>query len=391
MSPERRTAALRFIVALGVVSLLADMTYEGARSVVGPFLGDLGAGALQVGLIAGFGEMAAASLRLVSGRLADRTRAYWVFVFAGYGINVLVVPAMAFAGTWQAAAVLVAAERVGKSLRGPSRDVLLSGATAEVGHGWGFGLHAAMDQAGAVLGPLIVVLVMTRSASFAPAFLVLAIPAALAVLALVYARTLKPAAREPAAAPALGHPPAVFWMYVGAACLLALGFADFALLAFHMRRTGLVSAAAIPLLYAGAMAMNALFALLFGRLFDRIGAAALPIGIALSVLALPLGFLGGPALVMAGVACWGVGMGLQDGVLRAGIARIVPMHKRGTAYGTYSALFGVAWFAGSAMMGWLYEMSVVWVVMFGVAAQLLAAATFTALRGALAPETQRGG
>jgi len=143
-------------VALGFVSLFADMTYEGAHSVIGPLLKDLGASATQVGIIAGAGEMVAASLRYFSGRLADRTRAYWTITTLGYFLNLVVVPGLAFAGSWQAAALLIIAERTGKSLRGPARDVLLSEATEVVGHGKGFGLHAAMDQTGAVLGPLLV-------------------------------------------------------------------------------------------------------------------------------------------------------------------------------------------------------------------------------------------
>src|SRR5579871_2165176 len=187
-SPQERKSALRFIVALGVVSLFADMTYEGARSILGPYLLELGASASQVGLIAGVGEMCGASLRLISGRIADRTRAYWTITVVGYFINMAAVPALAFAGNWQTAALLVIAERTGKSLRGPARDVLLSDAARSVGHGWGFGLHAALDQTGAVLGPLLIAAAVARTHHFGPAFLPLAIPAGGALLMLVVAR-----------------------------------------------------------------------------------------------------------------------------------------------------------------------------------------------------------
>src|SRR5712692_11545541 len=166
------------------------MTYEGAHSIIGPFLKELGASATQVGLIAGLGEMCAASLRFFSGRFADRTRAYWTIVVSGYLVNVVVVPALAFAGNWWAAALLVVAERTGKALRGPARDVLLSEATGKVGHGWGFGLHTAMDQAGAVAGPLLMVAAVARLHHFAPAFLRLAVPAALSVGAILAARAI---------------------------------------------------------------------------------------------------------------------------------------------------------------------------------------------------------
>src|SRR5580693_1667917 len=246
VSKQERAYALRFIVCLGIVSLFADMTYEGAYSIMGPFLKELGASALQVGLIAGLGEMMAASLRYFSGKLADRTRAYWGITIFGYLLNVVVVPAMAFAGNWQMAALLVVAERTGKALRGPARDVLLSEATGKVGHGWGFGVHAAMDQTGAVLGPLMMAVAVARSNHFAPAFLRLAFPAAGALIALLIARAIYPnagaATPRPAKPQALPH---VFWIYVAAAGLLACGFIDFPLLAYHFQKTALVKPADI--------------------------------------------------------------------------------------------------------------------------------------------------
>src|SRR5689334_15713496 len=187
-----RKAAYRFIVALGVVSLFADMTYEGAHSVIGPLLKDLGASATIVGVVAGLGEMIAASLRYFSGKLADKTRAYWTITTIGYFLNLVVVPGLAFAGSWQAAALLVVAERTGKSLRGPARDVLLSEATEVVGHGSGFGIHAAMDQTGAVLGPLLVAGSVARTHHFGPAFLWLALPAAGAFVSLLFAHAVSP-------------------------------------------------------------------------------------------------------------------------------------------------------------------------------------------------------
>lgn len=188
---QARTSAIRFIVAMGIVSLFADMTYEGAHSIIGPFLKDLGATATQVGIVAGLGEMIAATLRVLSGRLADRTRSYWTITIIGYVINLTVVPGLAYAGSWRAAALFVVAERTGKGLRGPAKDVLLSDATKEVGHGWGFGLHTAMDQTGAVLGPLLIAAIVAREHSFGPAFLWLTIPAVAAFISLIGASTLR--------------------------------------------------------------------------------------------------------------------------------------------------------------------------------------------------------
>jgi predicted MFS family arabinose efflux permease len=377
-SKQHRASALRFIVALGIVSLFADMTYEGAHSIIGPFLKDLGASATQVGIIAGLGEMIAASLRLFSGRLADRTRAYWTITTLGYFLNLVVVPFLAFAGSWQAAALIVVAERTGKSLRGPAKDVLLSDATKVVGHGWGFGLHTAMDQTGAVLGPLLIAVIVAKENHFGPAFLWLALPALGAFAALFVARAMRPGktiARSPER-PTAERLPRVFWFYVAAAALLACGFVDFPLLAYHFQKTALAKPAAIPLFYAGAMGINGLSALIFGRLFDRFGIRVIVFGIVASLLALPLGFLGGPAAAIASVGCWATGLGAQDATLRSGIAQVVSMNKRGTAFGVFNAFYGVLWFVGSVAMGSLYDYSLLGLVSFGMVLQSVAAAIF---------------
>lgn len=381
---QERKSAFRFIIALGFVSLFADMTYEGAHSVIGPLLKDLGASATQVGIIAGLGEMIAASLRYFSGRLADRTRAYWTITTLGYFLNLVVVPGLAFAGSWQAAALLVIAERTGKSLRGPARDVLLSEATEVVGHGSGFGLHAAMDQTGAVLGPVFVAISVAHTHHFGPAFLWLALPAAGAFVSLLFAKAARSKHATPPPAQAKKNLPQVFWVYVGAAGLLALGFVDFPLLAFHFQKNALTKPEIIPLLYAGAMGVNGLTALIFGRMFDRYGIQIIAVGIVVSLLALPFGFLGGAAGVYVSVACWAIGLGAQDATLRSGISQVVSMNKRGTAFGAFNAAYGVLWFLGSVTMGLLYDFSLVALVVFGMVAQLVAAGLFIWLRKPLA-------
>lgn len=385
VSSDERSHALHFIVCIGFVSLFADMTYEGSYSIVGPFLKDLGATAAQVGFIAGLGEMIAAGLRFFSGRLIDRTRAYWGFAIFGYCLNLLVVPALAFAGNWQTAALLIAIERTGKSLRGPARDVLLSEATGKIGHGWGFGVHAAMDQTGAVVGPLLMAFAVARSHHFAPAFLRLAGPAAGALIALLVARLIYPRAGQAAPPPAKQQElPRVFWIYVAGAGLLACGFVDFPLLAFHFQKIGLFQQPVIPLLYAGAMGVNGLTALFYGKLFDRYGVTILVCGTFVSLLALPLGFLGGFAGAVASVACWAAGLGVQDACLRSGIAQVVSMKKRGTAFGAFNGIYGVAWFLGSVVMGLLYGVSLPALVAFGIAMQVASAGVFYWLRRPLA-------
>jgi hypothetical protein len=380
----KRSAAVKFIICLGIVSLFADMTYEGAHSSVGAFLKDLGATAAQVGILAGLGEMLGASLRYFSGRLADRTRAYWTLTMLGYAMNVIAVPALAFAGSWKIAALLVIAERTGKAFRGPARDVLLSGATQEVGHGWGFGLHSAMDQTGAVIGPLVMVLAVKRAGSFAPAFLWLAFPAVGTMLALLVARLLNPVQDPKGKSGGPQTMPHVFWMYVAAAGLLAFGVVDWALLAFHFEKNDFFVPSTIPLLYGGAMAINGLTALAFGRMFDRYGLLILAIGILLSVAALPLGFLGGPTAAILAVGCWATGLGAQDACLRAGIAQVTSMNKRGRAFGAFNGVWGIAWFLGSALMGVLYGYSLLALVIAGVTAQLISVVMFLRLRKPIA-------
>lgn len=380
-SSSKRAAALRFVVMLGIVSLFADVTYEGARSIHGPFFRGLGASAAVVGLVAGLGEFFGFSLRLASGILADRTRAYWTITIFGYVMNLLAVPALAFAGNWETAALLVIAERTGKSLRGPARDVLLSEAANEVGQGWGFGLHAALDQVGAVVGPLFVAWSVAREGGYKPAMLWLAVPAILALLALLLARANDPTTKpEQSSTLEQKSFPRVFWIYIVAASLLAFGFCDFPLIAFHLEKTGLAQAASIPLLYALAMAMNGVMALVFGRLYDHLGLLALSLGLGISALALPLEFLGGSGASIAGIVCWGTGMGSMDAILRAGISKVVSMNKRGRAFGVFNAIYGAAWLGGSASMGLLYDRSILALVVLGIAAQAAAATLFFSLR-----------
>lgn len=381
---DKRRAALGFIVCLGIVSLFADMTYEGAHSSIGPYLRNLGASAAEVAFIAGLGEMLGASLRFFSGRLATRTHAYWTITLFGYAMNVIAVPALAFAGNWKMAAALVIAERTGKALRGPARDVLLSEATEQVGHGFGFGLHAIMDQTGAVIGPLVMMFAVARSGGrFGPAFLWLVVPAIGTLIALTVARTLHPTQGASARNPGTQVLPKVFWYYVGAAGLLAFGYADFPLLAVHFENRQFFQPEYIPLLYAGAMGVNGITAFIFGKMFDRIGLSVLVLGTLVSLLSLPLGFLGNSTAAVASIGCWAAGMGAQDASLRSGIAQVVSMNKRGNAFGAFNGVFGVMWFLGSTSMGLLYAHSLYALVALGVASQLAAAAMFVFISGPL--------
>ena len=373
LKQEHQRLALSFVLLLGLVSLFADMTYESARSITGPYLAILGASATAVGFIAGLGELIGYGLRLVSGIISDRTHRYWTITLVGYAVNLIAVPLLALAGNWKVAAILIMAERFGKAIRTPARDAMLSHATREMGRGWGFGIHEAMDQVGAMLGPLIVTAVLAWKGSYPFGFAVLAAPAALALAVLIAARityphpqNLEPVFKKEAA----GALPSIFWLYLAAVACIALGFSDYPLAAFHMKKAGIVADRWIPLIYAGAMGVDGLSALVFGRLYDRKGFPVLLAIIAVSAWSAPLVFLAGPGLLLAGMVLWGLGMGAQESVIRAVVANFAPRDLRGTAYGIFNAGFGLVWFAGSALMGVLYDRSLITLAVFSVATQL---------------------
>jgi MFS family permease len=379
--PVSRKSAIRFIVALGTISMFADVTYEGARSVNGPFLATLGAGAAVVGIVSGAGELAGYLLRLVGGVAADRTRAYWPLTIAGYVINLLAVPLMALAHHWAFASALIVIERAGKGIRTPARDVMLSQASNVVGRGWGFGLHEFMDQTGALIGPLFVALVLHLSHQYARAYALLSISAGLALATLFTATRFYPTPErfeetKATDASQSGGLPRAFWLYAAAAGLLAMGFVDFPLIAFHFQKTALVPPSQIPLFYAAAMGVEAFAALGFGRLFDRIGPPVLILGALLSAASSPLAFFGSFWAALGGVALWGAGMGAQQSTLRARIADLVPSERRGSAYGIFNSVYGVLWFAGSSAIGILYGRSLAAAAGFAVIAQLAAIPLF---------------
>jgi MFS family permease len=374
-----RRVAMKFVVLLGLVSLFADMTYEGARSVTGPYLAILGASGLAVGIIAGFGELVGYALRLVSGYLADKTGRYWAITIVGYILNLLSVPLLALTGRWEFAAGLMITERLGKAIRTPARDAMLSHGTKEVGHGWGFGFHEAMDQTGAVLGPLLVAGVVASGLGYERAFGILLAPALAAIAVLVAARSLYPRPRDLEATqdvPDAKKMASSLGLYIVGASLIAAGYADFPLIAYHFGKQAIMPAGWIPVLYAFAMGVDAVAALIFGSLFDRKGIRVLIGSGVLSTFFAPLVFMGGFWGAVVGMGLWGVGMGAQESILRAAIATLVPPERRGSAYGRFNAAYGIAWFLGSGVMGYLYDTSLAGMVAFSVLAQVAAIPLF---------------
>jgi MFS family permease len=377
--PDKR-AALKFVLIIGVVSLFADFTYEGARSVTGPFLGTLGASGMTVSIVAGFGELLGYGLRLVSGRLSEKTQKFWPITLFGYAIQMAAVPLLALAGSWRVAALLIILERVGKATRNPPRDVMLSHAAKEIGYGWGFGIHEALDQCGALFGPLVVAGVLAHRGDFRTAFAVLVIPAVITYVLLIAARLHYPrpenlGTTEIPDIRAKGLP-CVFWIYLAGAGLVAAGFADFQLIAYHFAKVDAVKETWIPVAYSIAMGVSGAGSLLFGRMFDRAGIGILIPLTVISALFAPLVFLGGFWAVIVGSALWGLGMGVHESIVPAAVATMVPPQRRPSAYGLFTAGYGVAWFLGSVVMGMLYDLSIPAVVIFCVVLQLSAVPIF---------------
>ncbi len=367
-------AALFFVILFGCVSLFSDMTYEGARSITGPFLKILGASAAVVSIVAALGELIGYVFRIATGFLADRTKRYWLLAILGYILNLIVVPLIALSGNWVAASVLLVAERFGKAIRKPSGDAMLSFAREKVGSGWTYGLHEAMDQIGAVTGPVIVAGVLFFKAdNYRLAFAVLALPALLAIAIVFITRFLYPNPSnlevKKLTVEVRGFSPR-YWLYMVAVGLVAMGFADWALVAYHFEAKKLFTDSAVPLLYALAMGVDALAALVFGRLYDKVGPKILAVAALVSAGFAPLVFLGGAAAAVIGTILWGIGMGWQESIMRSVVADLTPKGMRASAFGVFNTGYGIFWFVGSAAIGLLYGWSLQAVALFSVVTQL---------------------
>ena len=388
---KKLSPAMRFILLFGVVSLFSDMTHEGASSIRGAYMALLGASAGAIGFVSGLGELVGYSMRYVFGRLTDKTRKYWPMTIAGYVLDIAAVPALALVGEhgWVAACALLVIQRMGKAIKKPAKDTIMSFAASQEGAGKSFALQELLDQIGAFLGPVglyVVMLLRTDGSVFdtyAACFAFLAVPGAvtLALLALTRAKFPQPEKFEPeerAYVPfAMGRS---FRQYIAGISLFAFGFVDYSLVVMHVSRqapalTGasLLGGNALPLLYAGAMLVDALSALVFGYLYDKKGFRALAVAGVLSAPFAPLVFLSrSTAGILAGVALWGVGMGAQESVLKAAVTNMVPKASRATGYGVFELAFGLAWFLGSWLLGALYEVSVPAMAAVSVLAQLAA-------------------
>lgn len=383
--------AMVFLILFGIVSLFSDMTHEGASSIRGAYLALLGASAGAIGFISGLGELIGYSMRYLFGRITDRTRSYWPMVILGYVLDIIAVPALALVGEhgWIAACLLLVVQRMGKAIKKPAKDTIMSFAASQEGAGRSFGLQELLDQIGAFLGPVLLWLVMLGRTDASPirtyslCFAVLAIPGGITLLLLLYTRSRFPNPEQFEPEPKEYIPFRMkksFILYIAGISLFAFGFIDYSLIVMHISRTaaslsgavGLITEETLPLLYAGAMLIDAVSALFFGFLYDRIGVRSLIFSTLLSsgFAVFVFSMHSVPALLV-GIALWGVGMGAQESILKAAVSSMVPKSSRATGYGIFECSFGFFWFLGSWMMGALYDFSIPAMVAVSVAAQLL--------------------
>jgi MFS family permease len=366
-----------FVFAFGLISLFADMVYEGARSIIGPYLGTLGASATLVGLVAGTGELIGYGLRLASAYLVTRTRHYWLWTIAGYALTVLSVPLIGAFGGLVSAMLLYGGERLGKAVRSPAKDTLLSHASAATGRGKAFGVHQFMDQLGAVAGPLLLAAMLVyHPRDYRLAFAALGAPGigVLTILLWLRARVPDPQMYEPAvggerrpnvgaqssdaASPSAGRAlPARFWQYVATVAVLSCGMASFPLLAFHAQTRHLLSDAMVPVLFAVAMLVDGLTGLLIGHAYDRRGPAVL-LAVPIAACGAALAFASFVWLIWVGVAIWGMVTGILDSTVKAAVTELVPADARALAFGWLSLARGLGLLIAGGVLGVAYDHSI---------------------------------
>lgn len=395
-SKKRISQAMIFIILFGIVSLFSDMTHEGASSIRGAYMSLLGASAGAIGFVSGLGELIGYSMRYVFGKLTDKTKRYWFMTIAGYVLDVLAVPALALVGEhgWIAACGLLIIQRMGKAIKKPAKDTIMSFAASQEGLGKSFGIQEVLDQIGAFLGPVLLYIVMlfkTEGSTFeiySRCFAVLAVPGAITILLLLITKYKFPNPENFEPEEKKFTPFKVkkeFIFYIAGISLFAFGFIDYSIIIMHVSKTytnisaqltetsSLVNSGTLPLLYAGAMLVDAVAALVFGLMYDKKGVKALAWS---TVISAPFAILvfgtKSTSALLLGIALWGVGMGAQESILKAAVTKMVPKSSRATGYGVFECSFGVFWFLGSWLLGVLYDISIPAMITVSVVSQLAA-------------------
>lgn len=395
-SKKKISQAMIFIILFGIVSLFSDMTHEGASSIRGAYMSLLGASAGAIGFVSGLGELIGYSMRYVFGKLTDKTKRYWLMTIAGYVLDVLAVPALALVGEhgWIAACGLLIIQRIGKAIKKPAKDTIMSFAASQEGVGKSFGIQEVLDQIGAFLGPVLLYIVMlfkTEGSTFeiySRCFAVLAVPGAITILLLLITKYKFPNPENFEPEEKRFTPFKVkkeFIFYIAGISLFAFGFIDYSIIIMHVSKTytnisaqltetsSLVNSGTLPLLYAGAMLVDAVAALVFGLMYDKKGVKALAWS---TVISAPFAILvfgtKSTSALLLGIALWGVGMGAQESILKAAVTKMVPKSSRATGYGVFECSFGVFWFLGSWLLGVLYDISIPAMITVSMVSQLAA-------------------
>ena len=384
------SGAVTFIFLMGIVSLFSDMTHEGARSILGEYLNLTGATAATIGFVSGIGELFGYSLRILSGFVADKTKHYWSMVIIGYTVQVLAIPALALIpeNGWIYACGLVILERIGKAIKKPAKNTLISFAASEVGAGKGFAYQEFLDQLGAFLGPVILFIIAaikgTSSlfSTYRLCFFVLGIPALITIFLVLFSKrkypnpeTFEKNKKEEVKEFKFRKS---FVYYMIAICLFGFGFIDFTLVTLHVAKLNIFPISTLSLLYAFAMVVDAFAALFFGWLFDRIGLKALIISTLCSSFFSVFIFLFPSAFTIGvGIVLWGIGMGAQESIMKAAVSKIIPRNMRSTGFGIFETGFGIAWFLGSWILGFLYDINYIYLVIVSVSVQLIAILFYT--------------
>ena len=390
-SKEQFKSVITVIIIFGIISLLGDMVYESARSANSQYFNLLGINAAQVGLIFGIGEFLGYFLRLIAGILSDKSGKHWLFIFIGYGM-LIAVPLMGLTMNWDILVILILAERIGKSLRNPAKDTILSAvAENQVGTGFAFGLQEALDQIGAFTGPLIFTLVFYFTAENGVAqyqlgYKLLLIPfiALMFFVTFAYFKTerenLIPSIKRKEFYTENLRP--TFWIYTAFTFFCTLGFVNFSVIGYHLKANNLLSDGNITLLYSCAMIVDAITALVIGRAYDQMKKKAktktggLLVLIAVPFITLLIPFLTlstSTTMIIIGMIIFGIVIGTHETIMRSAIADIAPFSKRGTGYGIFNTSYGLALLGGAALMGWLYDLNRIGIIIvFTCATQVIA-------------------
>jgi MFS family permease len=368
------------IIILGIVSLFADFTYEGARSIIPQFFtSTLGGSVFLLGIVLGVSEFVGYAFRLVSGRLADSTRGYWALMFVGYAINLFAVPLLALSGNYIIAAALIFMERFGKGTRAPPKDYIISAAAAKGKVGKAFAINEALDQTGAIIGPIVVALIIFYNGSYRSAFAFLAIPALLAMAFLVFAHwyngRLKIERRKQVQENVMSF--RNFMIYSTAIAMSAAGLYQVSFVLYGAQYV--ISSYAVPLIFLLAMIGEGFFGTVFGLLYDRVGRGLVYAGLLLSLF-VPIALLGGsPVYLFVAALIFGAVMGIQDTVMRSVVGSMIHKKSRGYAFGIFNAFYGFGLMASSIVVGYLYSSLtsiIIYVVVVQLAAFVLLRASF---------------